>query len=274
MPTLTADPMCKQSNFKNGANINSTGSASKALKSLYILTSFLSLFMVAWIVVFPSSWLMGRSEFHDRIVNEKLVKTYDGTSVSPRTVTKYAGHGLVQFTHIAPGAIWAGAIPFQLHPNFRRQYRFVHKMVGYAFVISALLMAFGICVIFARDLTFHNDYEGIPPPGEMDLLQMKVSSFLLTTYFVCSALLAVYYAGWAKDIQRHQQWIIRHIGSGIWIAIQRIFVVFCQNAGFVSGPMMMRNLFGNAATGSVFVSILLAEIAIRCLNQYGVKKIV
>ena len=258
--------MCKQSNFKNGA--------SKALKSLYILTSFLSLFMVAWIVVFPSSWLMGRSEFHDHVINEKMVKTYDGTSVSPRTVTKYAGHNLVQFTHIAPGAIWAGAIPFQLHPNFRRQHRLAHKMVGYAFVISAFLMAFGICVIFARDLTFHNDYDGIPPPDTSELLQMKLSSFLLTTYFVCSALLAVYYAGWAKDIQRHQQWIIRHIGSGMWIAVQRIVVMICQGAGLVSGPMMMRNLFGNAATGSVFVSILLAEIAIRCLNQYGVKKIV
>ena len=117
-------------------------------------------------------------------------------------------------------------------------------------------------------------YDGIPKPDSMELLQMKLSSFLLTTYFVCSALLAVYYAGWAKDIQRHQQWIIRHIGSGMWIAVQRIVVMICQGAGLVSGPMMMRNLFGNAATGSVFVSILLAEIAIRCIKQYDMKKIV
>uniref|UniRef100_A0A7S0AU35 Uncharacterized protein n=1 Tax=Minutocellus polymorphus TaxID=265543 RepID=A0A7S0AU35_9STRA len=262
--------MCKESDFKNNAKTNSSA---KALRALYILTTFLSLFMVGWIVVFPSSWLMGRSEFHDHIISETLVKKYDGTSVSPRTVTKYAGHSLVQFTHIAPGAIWAAAIPLQLHPKLRRQYRLAHKMIGYAFIVSALLMAFGICVIFARDLTFHNDYDGIPPPDDMELLQMKVSTTFLTTWFVLTALLAVYNAGWTKDIQSHQQWIIRHIGSGLWIAVQRIVVVFCQGAGLVDGPMVMRNLFGNAATGSVFFTILLAEYSIRCLkNVNGVKK--
>lgn len=174
----SARSMCRQSDIKAAKPVSTTNA--RELKALYVLTTFLCLFMVAWIGVFPSSWLMGRSDWHDRIINKTLVETYDGTSVSPRTVTKYAGHGLVQFTHIAPGAIWAGAIPFQLHPNVRRQYRWAHKMTGYAFVVSALLMAFGICVIFARDLTFHNDYDGIPPPDDIELLQMKISTTLLT----------------------------------------------------------------------------------------------
>jgi len=251
----------------------SSSSGTNTLKALYVSAAFLSLFMVAWIAVFPSSWLMGRSDLHDRIINKTLVETYDGTSVSPRTVTKYAGHGLVQFTHIAPGTVWAGAIPFQLHPSIRRKYRWAHKMTGYAFLGSALLMAVGICVIFARDLTFHNDYEGIHPPENIELLQMKISTTFLTAWFVLTALLAVYNAGWTKDVESHQKWIIRHIGSGLWIAVQRIVVVFCQGAGLVNGPLQMRDLFGNAAMGSVFVTVLMAEYAIRCLkDSSGVKK--
>ena len=59
-----------------------------------------------------------------------------------------------------------------------------------------------------------------------------------------------------------------HIGLGIWIAVQRIVVLICQLARLVSGPTMMRI----AATGSVVVTISLAEIDIRCLKQYGEKK--
>ena len=263
--------MCKQSGIKAAKPISAANT--RELKALYVLTTFLCLFMVAWIGVFPSSWLMGRSDWHDRIINKTMVETYDGTSVSPRTVTKYAGHSLVQFTHIAPGALWAGAIPLQLHSNIRRQYRWAHKISGYAFVVSALLMAFGICVIFARELTFHNDYDGIPPPDDIELLQMKISAIFLTGWFALTVLLAVYNAGWAKDIKSHQKWIIRHIGSGLWIALQRVVLMVYQGAGLMKNPLQVRNLFGNAATGSVLVTVVLAEYAIRCLKDgTGVKK--
>ena len=265
--------MCKQSDIKTTTIGSGSTNNANTLRALYIFTTFLCLLMVAWIGIFPSSWLMGRSDWHDRIINETLVNPYDGTSVSPRTVTKYAGHGLVQFTHIVPGAIWAGAIPFQLHSTFRRQHRWAHKMTGYAFVICALLMAFGICVIFARDLTYHNDYDGIPPPDDLELLQMKISTTLLTAWFALTALLAVYNAGWAKDFKSHQKWIMRHIGSGLWIAVQRVILMIYQGAGLMSGPLQVRNLFGNAATGSVVVTVVLAEFAIRCLkDDEGVKK--
>jgi len=37
--------------------------------------------------------------------------------------------------------------------------------------------------------------------------------------------------------------------------------------------LQMRDLFGNAAMGSVFVTVLMAEYAIRCLkDSSGVKK--
>ena len=265
--------MCKQSDIKVAKPITNGSVNARALAALYALTTFLCLFMVAWIGVFPSSWLMGRSDWHDRIINKTMVETYDGTSVSPRTVTKYAGHSLVQFTHIAPGAIWAGAIPLQLHPNVRGKYRWAHKITGYAFVVCALLMAFGICVIFARDLTFHNDYEGIPPADDLELLQIKVSTIFLTSWFALTVLLAVYNAGWAKDIKSHQKWIIRHIGSGLWIALQRVVLMIIRGTGLMKNPLQVRNLFGNAATGSVVVTVVLAEYAIRCLKDgTGVEK--
>lgn len=46
-----------------------------------------------------------------------------------------------------------------------------------------------------------------------------------------------------------------------------------QGAGLMSGPLQVRNLFGSAATGSVVVTVMLAEYAILCLKDgTGVKK--
>lgn len=238
------------------------------LKVLYVVATFLSIFMVAWIVIFPSSWLMGQSDLHDHIVNEVFVKTYDGTQVPPGTITKYAGHSLIQFTHILPGAIWAGAIPFQLHPTARRKYRKFHRITGYAFLTTSILMAVGIVAILARDLTFHNDYPShIPPVNDAELLQTNASMILLTGWFVCTATVAVVKAR-SKDFKSHRNFIIRHVGSGIWIALQRIVVVSFQGLGLVSGPLQMRNLFGGAATGCTFVTILTSEYVVHLLKKY------
>lgn len=258
----------------SASSLHPTSSTSKStdgqisiLKVLYGMTTFLSLFMVAWIVIFPSSWLMGRSNLHDHIVNETFVKTYDGTQVPPETVTKYAGHSLIQFTHILPGAVWAGVIPFQLHPTMRRKYREAHRITGYAFLSASILMAIGIVVILARDLTFHNDYPShIPPADDAELLQTKVSMILLTGWFVYTAMVAVVKAR-LKEFKPHQIFIIRHIGSGLWIALQRIVIVGLQVLGLVSGPLQMRNLFGCAATGCTFVTILASEYAIHLLKS-------
>lgn len=271
--------MCKESDqnkqfeaasdatFRSFGTARSTGKKIGILKVLYCVTTFFSLYMVAWIVIFPSSWLMGRSDLHDHIVSEAFIKTYDGTQVPPGTVTKYAGHSLIQFTHILPGAVWAGAIPFQLHPTMRQRYRKVHKASGYAFLTSSILMAIGILVILARDLTFHNDYPShIPPADDVELLQMKASITVLTGWFVYTAMAAVVKAR-SKDFEEHRAFVIRHIGSGIWIALQRIVVVCFQVLGLVSGPLQMRNLFGSAATGSTFLTILASEYAIRLLKK-------
>mmetsp|Transcript_32906 Transcript_32906/g.72189 ORF Transcript_32906/g.72189 Transcript_32906/m.72189 type:complete len:277 (+) Transcript_32906:510-1340(+) len=263
--------MCKESDQNKQIELlgtaRTTGMKIGILKVLYCITTFFSLFMVAWIVIFPSSWLMGRSDFHDHIVNEAFIKTYDGTQVPPGTVTKYAGHSLIQFTHILPGAIWAGAIPFQLHPTMRQTYRKVHRVSGYAFLTSSILMAIGILVILARDLTFHNDYPShIPPADDAELLQMKTSITVLTGWFVYTALAAVVKAR-SKDFEAHRAFVVRHVGSGIWIALQRIIVVCFQGLGLVSGPLQMRNLFGSAVTGSTCLTILASEYAIRLLKK-------
>lgn len=246
------------------ANHNNT-----KLKILYIIVTILCLFMIMWILIFPSSWLMGHSTKHDQLIHGILIKKYDETlgQVPPKTITKYKGHTLIQFTHILPGCLWVGSIPIQLHSSIRKMHRTFHKIVGYVFIVTSMMIAFGIFLIFQRNLTFHNDYPTtLPPVDTIDVIMMKISSTILTMWFIITAITAVCKAR-SKDYIKHRRYIIRHIGSGIWIILQRIIVVFCQAFNIVKNPIQMRNLFGNAATGSIFITLILSEYTIWLLEN-------
>ena len=129
------------------------------LRMLFSFLCFLSVMMVVWILYFPGSWLIGRSQFHDDLIMPAL----DGKVIPVEIVTKYEGHNLVQLTHILPGAIWAGAIPFQLNPSFRKRHPVAHRRIGYTFLSCSLLMAMGIFIILHRKLSFEHFFEDLPP---------------------------------------------------------------------------------------------------------------
>lgn len=222
--------------------------------------------MVGWILIFPSSWLMGHSKRHDAWINETLVEPYDGTQIHPKVVTKYAGHPEVQFTHTLPAAIWSAAIPFQLHKGFRSTYKVSHRRVGYAFLGSSLFMTLGMFLIVFKKLTFDHDYDGLAPPlSTLEQIRTKASILGMGVWFAFTSTMAVLEAR-KKRFQSHKHYIYRHIGSGLWVAIQRLLI---YAIGPQKNPEAMRNLFGNSAVIGFVVSFSLGEMAVILDRQLG-----
>mmetsp|Transcript_20677 Transcript_20677/g.38809 ORF Transcript_20677/g.38809 Transcript_20677/m.38809 type:complete len:267 (-) Transcript_20677:687-1487(-) len=232
------------------------------LKCLYVATTFLCTFMVMWILVFPSSWLMGHSDLHDRLVDKYLVDTYDGVHVPPTIVTKYTGHPAIQFSHILPGALWAAAIPFQLHPDIRKKHRAAHRRIGYAFFACSIMQAIGIFLILMRNLTFDRDYAELPPFEGMERWLGDAGIICQTLWFLLTAATAVSKAR-SGDIRTHRKFVLRHVASGLWIAPQRMIVVAYK----AETSMQMREMFSRAGFIAIVLCFLLGEWAIYLLER-------
>ena len=244
---------------------SSTSATAFVLKALYVATSLLCIMMVFWIAIFPSSWLMGHSRLHDDLVDGVIVQPYayqKGVAVPPATITKYAGHLAIQFSHILPGAFWAGVIPFQLHPNFRRGNKTLHRVTGYLFLISSLAQAAGLFLIVKRGLTYDHDYVDLLPMNRTKKTIFDVSCCVLAVCFAFTAIMAVVKAR-AGDIRAHRRYVIRHIGTGIWVAVQRIIVV-CSRPGTEE---LMRDRFGDASTVAIVTCLLSSKFAIFLLEK-------
>lgn len=220
--------------------------------NIYIITTILCIFMTIWILILPSSALQDYPEFFpylDRMRREIMIDNQH--DFLPRNlVDKFRGHKAVHFTHILPAAIWSVLIPFQFHAKFRRKYRQLHVMFGYIFLLSCVLMSAGVVLILKRNLLFENFVDRGDGDGdggnEITTKQQEkldrgrragVSStviFLcfLSLWFIYTAAVA-FYCATKKRFHLHQKWLIRHVASGIWVAIQRALI------GFVFAPIII-----------------------------------
>jgi len=235
------------------------------LRGLYIVTAFLCGFMIFWILVFPSSWLVGRSELHDDILVRTLDKPNQVTSIE--LVTKYKGHSAVHFSHTLPGVIWAGVIPFQLNPSLRKQYRTLHRTVGYVFVSTSILMMVGVGIILKRGLLYENSFSDLPPPK----LSTAYGIVFQSCWFLVTVIVATVQAARAKNFASHQRFIIRHVASGIWISLQRVLLMTVMNRPPFT-RMQQRAVFGDAAFIAIAICFLCGELAIYLLDDDLKKK--
>jgi hypothetical protein len=136
------------------------------------------------------------------------------------------------------------------------------------------LISYGVFLISSRDLTFEHDFpdmiyhrQGFSELG-LSLFRdsfsvMKVAFLSLAVYFSLSALLAWYYAVLCR-FDRHRDWMIRHIASGLWVALQRLYVVVLRRA---RDPAHQRAAFYDGAIVSVVFSLALAEVIIIWLRR-------
>lgn len=219
------------------------------LRVLYLGVASQAIFMLFWMTVVPGS----------------LRNAWAGKE------SKYSGQYLVQFTHILPAAVWSLAIIFQLHPGFRKKHRQWHRRMGYACLTSAVAIAFGFAVIEYRQLDWiHRDFGDIPLDEAVSGLGFGWINPLL--FLRCVAILFLSFAGLALrailrgDFVTHRKWILRHIGMGLWIAGQRIYVVGRSIFAAVASEPLTRRESKEIFTDGIYVgmafTVLGAELGV------------
>uniref|UniRef100_A0A7S3PVE7 Uncharacterized protein n=1 Tax=Chaetoceros debilis TaxID=122233 RepID=A0A7S3PVE7_9STRA len=204
---------------------------STKLRIIYAFTAFLSLFMLMWILVLPATVFLD-TEKKDTIWNRIHQKAgfnilNSSPFMPPRILSKYDRQTLVQFTHQIPGAVWVACIPLQFHPSIRRTYLNFHRYVGRLFVTSSFVCMMGAVVIHMKKLSTENFLEGVeiimlPLP----FLNISVISFwecMTGAWFIYTVSESISYVR-RKEIQNHQIWIVRHVASGLWVAVQRLLM--------------------------------------------------
>jgi len=246
---------------------------SPGLTVLYCAVTLLAGFMVLWVMVLPSSWLVGHSDFHDKMAGQ----IWDREGATPPTpknlIFKYKMHPLVQFTHTLPSALWSLAIPLQLHPQLRSYAPRLHRATGYMFFVAACTMMAGLVIIDRRKLYyFETDFPDIAHdvgmsrfPRTLGLLPHKNGFRLLGVWFLFTIVYSVWCAR-KKKFRQHRDFLYRHIGAGIWVAVQRLYV----GALSTQIPLEQKMNFGDGAIIGAFITITMAEVAIR-LTRNGEK---
>ncbi|MGK3761738.1 MAG: hypothetical protein ACI8RD_014056 [Bacillariaceae sp.] len=143
----------------------SSSSSRSRLIFLYRITTAVCLWMILWILVLPGSWMFGRTKLHNDVIEPYLMDRMRHHISSLETITKYKGHTAVHFTHILPACVWSAAIPFQLHREFRKNYKQIHRVIGYVFFGISFVMALGVGIILRRGLYFENSFSDLPQPS-------------------------------------------------------------------------------------------------------------
>lgn len=254
------------------------------LQSIYILTIGLCIFQCVWITWKPLyiliSPILNSSESSQQVTYKSLLQKLDGPLLPPKLIAKYEGQTLVHLTHIWPGLLWSGSIPFQLHPSLRKNHPRTHRIIGRIFMFSSLMIHLGFIVIMSKGLFFENFLENENDVTLIPFVRVSSASLsvsVLALWFLYTGLMALWYAR-QRNIQLHQYYIIRHIGSGIWISFQRvlllIYVTFRNTVVGVDQPPLVRprDAFGMSATIAIIVSVSLSEYTVFMFKQICVKK--
>lgn len=254
------------------------------VQSIYTLTVFLCIFQCVWILWKPLymiiSSIIQSSEPNQKVTYNSLLQKQDGPLLPPKLNSKYEGQILVHLTHIWPGVLWSGTIPLQLHSSFRKNHPRAHKFFGRIFMSSSFMIFLGFIVIMSKGLFFENfleEKDNIVLIPFLNISSASLSVSVLALWFLYTGLKALWYAR-MKNINLHQRYIIRHIGSGIWISIQRvlllIYVTISSTMQSIDQPPVFRpeDAFGISAAAGIILSFILSEYTIFMLKQVQVKK--
>jgi hypothetical protein len=243
-----------------------SATTTKKIRVIYILTTFLCTFMVAWILIFPATAFVNKENpgLRDEIRVE--VEAQSHHVLPPGLLTKYEGQTLVAYTHIFPAVFWSVAIPIQFHPCIRKNYRTFHKYLGRAFIYTSFLLMAGFAVILHKGLSYENYLEGCEPitiPGT-DVSIVDAGLIGVAGMFLYTATMAINSAR-EKDFENHKLWVVRHCGWGLWVIVQRVL-------GFFTAPIY-EGLYGQVAFPGCFRgSIFLATGILGIILSVGVSE--
>ena len=244
--------------------------AERYLCGAYGILVALCVMMVLWILGLPATWRAGWA-WHDRLVAAwyaRSIQTLGHFPTPLSLITKYNGHPVAQLCHVLPGAVWAALVPFQLHPAARRRFRRAHRLGGYVFAGTAYLMMGGYVYIDVKGLLYlHADFPQIRPEHNTTHLPVHVVPHepmfrAVAAWFVVTISLALWHAV-RRRFKEHRKWILRHVASGIWVAVQRLVVVMVNS----ETPAEQKKTFGDGALIGVALTCAAAEIAVWCYEH-------
>jgi hypothetical protein len=244
----------------------SCSSATRQLSILFRVTTGMCLFMLFWIFVFPSSGVQGGCAFMDKLRSPK--------HIPPLLIEKFKGQYAVHWTHTFPSAIWSAFVPFQIHPGFRHRNRRLHRIMGYTFMAMSAIIMVGVVIIFQRDLLFIKFLRDVPAGS---FLVSEIAIVLMGAWFLWTAVMAMMEVR-SRRFAEHQFWIVRHIGSGIWVAVMRILIILVKpffDPPFHHGSvtqMTQGKVFSYACCLGMLIAVCTSEYAIRLLKLEESKK--
>lgn len=216
----------------------------------------LCLFMAAWVLVFPASWRTGFDAAHAARLQSALTAP---VPVPPDTLTKLTGDPVARFCHVLTSSAWSLLAAAQLDPTLRRRRPALHRRLGYAFFLSGLVVMVGYLSMERSGKVDYGPHNAWARP----LLRTSAAWFVLTAGLALRSAVR-------RRFDDHRRWVLRHLSSGLWVAVQRLLV----------GPLFMPLHFvgladfsdtgppGAKVTGFVAASVLAAALTLAACEVH------
>ena len=92
--------------------------------------------------------------------------------------------------------------------------------MGYLFLVTCVSMTIGLVMIFKHGLLFENHVHDNDEHHQNDI-KINIPAALVGAWFTFTAGMVLVQAK-KRKFQLHQKWFIRHVASGMSVAIQRV----------------------------------------------------
>ena len=181
-------------------------------------------------------------------------------AAAPETLSRvFAGAGALASAgialHMIAGAVLTLGAPLQALPVLRRRWPQVHRRLGYALFLLALVTALGGLLYILRH-------------GTIGGWWMSLWFSLYGLAMIWAAANTVYHAI-AKDMRRHQAWAVRVVvlAVGSWIYRMHYAIWYGLTGGIASAPDFT-GLFDRVQVVAFFLPyLLIAEAILRWRNR-------
>lgn len=157
----------------------------------------------------------------------------------------YVEQGWSPLMHLVAGLVFALVGPLQFSTALRQRAPKIHRMMGYAFVVSTTFI--GVSGLWMNVF--------FPPVGGALKLSANWVFGVALLLSVALAMRSIF----ARDVQRHRAWMIRTFAIGMGVATQRWILLPI----FVALGEFDDTLIGVGVWGGWLLNVAIAEVVIR-----------
>jgi hypothetical protein len=116
----------------------------------------LSLFFSFWVLVYPSTWLVGWLPGH-------MPTAPVFVAANPDSIARFRHLPIIRLLHCLLGALWTLAVPIQLSSRIRKRHPTLHRTVGSLFFVGAAAVIAGYVMmepllVFEHGVHLHTFY--------------------------------------------------------------------------------------------------------------------